>query len=199
MTVIATVVYDALNKNSELSGFALLEVSIALLVLGIISSICITQLSMSQRIYSAQKTQSNIDFVVKAIAVYCLSHDGVLPFPSSTSTNIGFQTESLKDTFGIIPFKSIGVMEKLARDGKGRWLSYRMNPSFGGQTTSIQQKNLGILEFASDIKDDKVAIILKSQDGNVTWYSESSFVSSFMNGFNRQQAPIPTNTIEESF
>jgi prepilin-type N-terminal cleavage/methylation domain-containing protein len=177
-------------KKITLPGFSLIEVSISLLILGIISSVVMTQLNMFNKAHANQKTQSNIDFVVKAIAAYCMSNDEQLPFPSSTSSNVGLQNEGLKDTFGCVPFRTLGIMEKFSKSGNGKRLLYRMNPHFGKSSIGANV-TLGIGEFHSDIKDDKVAIIIKSQDSNgrdetVVWYGERSFIANFMNGTMRR-------------
>ncbi|MDR2459121.1 MAG: prepilin-type N-terminal cleavage/methylation domain-containing protein [Holosporales bacterium] len=176
-------------KKIALPGFSLIEVSISLLILGIISSVVMTQLNIFNKVHTNQKTHNNIDFVVKAIAAYCMSNDDRLPFPS-TSGDVGIQNESMKDTFGCIPFKTLGIMEKFSKNGNGKKLLYRMNPHFG-QSSTTANVTLGISEFHSDIKDDKVAIIIKSQDANgrdeiVVWYSEKSFIANFMNGTMRR-------------
>ncbi|MDR1609777.1 MAG: type II secretion system GspH family protein [Holosporales bacterium] len=177
-------------KKITLPGFSLIEVSISLLILGIISSIVMTQLNIFNKAYTSQKTQSNIDFVVKAIAAYCMSNDEQLPFPSPISGNVGIQSESMKDTFGYVPFKTLGIMEKFSKSGNGKRLLYKMNPHFGKSSTA-SDITFGISEFHSDIKDDKVAIVIKSQDSDgkdeiVVWYGEKSFIANFMNGVIRR-------------
>jgi prepilin-type N-terminal cleavage/methylation domain-containing protein len=192
-----------MKKQTKFSGFSLLEVSISLLILGVISGVCVTQLNMINTIYASQKTQNNIDFVIKAIAAYCISNDGRLPFPSSASRDIGFQDESMKNSFGIVPFRTIGIMEKFAKNGKGKRLFYKMNPLFGQPVSQGQARNLGISEFHSEIKDDKVAFVLKSQDNKgkdeiVIWLSEKSFVSNYMNGVIMKKSIVKTESIEEA-
>jgi prepilin-type N-terminal cleavage/methylation domain-containing protein len=186
-----------MKQKVILTGFSLIEISIALIIIGIISSISITQINMFNKISSAQKTQSHIDFVVKSIAAYCISNEGSLPYPSDFSTNIGFQNNHMKDSFGIVPFKSLGIMEKFAKDGKGKWLLYKMNPFFLKRLSSNFYKNLDIKEFSSDIKDDKVAFIIKSQnnkgkDDIIVWYSEKNFISSFANHMVNKKPAITT-------
>jgi prepilin-type N-terminal cleavage/methylation domain-containing protein len=179
-------------------GFSLIEVSIALLITGIIMSTEVTQFNMFKKIYATQKTQSNIEFVLKSIAAYYISSDGKLPFPSNQVSNIGTQDENMKNSFGIIPFKSLGIMENFAKNGKGKWLLYRMNPFFGQITSSLQHKNLDIAEFSSEIPDDKVAIIIKEQNNDdgkneiTVWYSEKNFIANFLNNRVIQK---PANTI----
>jgi hypothetical protein len=108
----------------------------------------------------------------------------------------------MKGSFGIVPFNTIGIMERFAKNGKGKWLLYRMNPSFGQSVSSEPLKNLGISEFHSEIKDDKVALIIKSQNSKsedeiVIWYSEKSFVSNLMNGTLTKKATVQTRVVTE--
>ncbi|MDR0695856.1 MAG: prepilin-type N-terminal cleavage/methylation domain-containing protein [Holosporales bacterium] len=180
-------------RKVYLSGFSLIEISIALLILGIISSVSITQLNLFNKAFTAQKTYSNIDFVVKAVAAYCIANDLQLPFPSHLSINIGVQNEGMKNSFGIIPFKSLGIMEKFAKSGSGQWLLYKMNPYFGKTAPSEQYTDLGVHDFSSAIYDDKVAFVIKSQScskaAEVTiWYGEKSFLANFTNHSTRSKA-----------
>ncbi|MDR2667378.1 MAG: type II secretion system GspH family protein [Holosporales bacterium] len=168
-------------------GFSLIEVSIALIVIGIIASTEMAQFNMFKKMYAVQKTQVNIEFVLRAIAAYCINSDGKLPFPSNQASNIGIQDESMKNAFGFIPFKSLGIMEKFAKNGRGQWLLYKMNPFFGHVASSPQYKNLGVADFFSEIPGDKVAILIKEQNdgdnkgGIIVWYGEKSFIANFMN------------------
>ncbi len=172
----------SLKYKPRLEGFSLIEVSVALLIIGIISSISMNQLKITNKLYTNQKTHEHMDFVIKALAAYCIAMEGELPYPSSLEKSIGLADPFMKNSFGIVPFKSLGIMEKFAKDGKGRWILYKINPSFNSE--SHNTSNLGINEFHSDIPNDKVAFILKSQnkDGSdefVVWYSERTFISNF--------------------
>ncbi|MDR3030890.1 MAG: hypothetical protein LBU35_00700 [Holosporales bacterium] len=174
----------------NLYGFSLIEASISLLIIGLVSAIVLPQLKSILTLTRTQKTQSNIDFVIKSIGAYYLSSYKI-PYPSKFDLNIGEQNESMKDSFGIVPFKTLGIMESFAKNGYGKWLLYRMNPSFGNPTVSPAQKNLGITEFSSALSDDKVAIIIKSQNSKnedeiILWYSEKVFIANFANN----KAPI---------
>lgn len=186
-----------MRSKAYFEGFSLLEVSISLIVIGIISMIGMNQLNVLNRSYRLQKTQYNIDFVTKSIAAFYLATDYTIPFPSSPQANIGYQNESMKHTFGIIPFKTLGIMEKFAKNGRGKWLLYKMNPNFGKNEPA--NKSLGITDFASQIPGDKVAFIIKSQnerneDEITIWYSEKNFISNFANN----KMPTPANNIEPS-
>lgn len=152
-----------------LKGFSLIEASISLIIMGIISGICITQLASFTAIDKMQKTQKHCEIVINALGAYYIASDGTLPFPIDNKEN----------GFGRVPFKKLGIMEKFAKDGYGNFLLYKVNPFFNKETNDLNSINLGITEFAG-INDDKVAIILKAIDkkGNEIykiWYSERNF------------------------
>ena len=186
-----------MRKKVLLGGFSLLEVSISLLVIGIISSVGISQMNSILKLNATQKTQSNIDMIVRSLGAYYLSTESKIPFPSSDTINLGVQNEGIKKEFGIVPFKSLGIMEKFAKNGNGKWLLYKMNPFFCKKGVSKDQASLGVKEFVSDLQEDKVAIIIKSVNKNdedevVVWYSEKNFIANFANNKQPQQKVLKT-------
>ena len=173
-----------LSIKAKIPAFSLIEVSISLIIIGIISSIGISQLRVMNKVYSSQKTQANIDFVIRSLGAYCTCKALQLPYPSKMNANIGIQSEEMKHSFGIIPFKSLGIMEKFAKDGNGHWMLYKVNPDFGKVVFSPENKSLGITDFSSELPNDRVAFIIKSknsknEDEITIWYSEKTFVSNF--------------------
>ena len=173
-------------KKLYLSGFSLIEISISLIIIGIISTIGISQLRLMHKVYASQKTQANIDFVIKALGVYCTSKALQLPYPSRRNVDIGHQSEEMKNSFGIVPFKSLGIMEKFAKDGNGRWILYKVNPNFGKTVFSNEDRSIGVSDFNSDILGDRVAFIIKTKNTNnedelTIWFSERIFVANYTN------------------
>jgi prepilin-type N-terminal cleavage/methylation domain-containing protein len=163
---------DTLNRGRSIRGFSLIEASISLLIVGIVSSICVSQLSMFMAVNRMQKTQTNCEIVVRALGLY-MKRDGVLPGPVGADST----------GFGRVPFKAIGIMESFARDGNGHWLLYKSNPHFGKMVTDPHLINLGISEF-SGMYGDKVAFVLKSVSSTNAelykiWYSEKNFTAMF--------------------
>ena len=155
-------------KKERFQGFSLIEVSISLLIMGIISAISISQLSVMQKMSASKKTQSNIDFVVNALGVYYARNSAwpALPYPSKMDCNIGRQSKSMKNSFGIIPFKSLGIMEKFAKDCNGRWLLYKMNSKLCRTIFASEDKSLGDMEFSSNIPSNELAFVIKVQNAN---------------------------------
>ncbi len=179
-----------LNIHKQLKGFALIEVSIALLILGIISSISINQFATLKRIQADMTTKNNIDHVLKSLGAYYIAKRGILPFPEKIGDRVtGRQTFDYRD-FGTVPYKTLGIMEKFVKDGYGNWLKYKVHPDFGVKISKyykLANKNLGISEdeFDSYVQNDKVAFIIKYTSNNqehTIWYSENNFVQIFANG-----------------
>ena len=152
-------------RKARFQGVSLIEVSISLIIIGIISAIGVSQLGLMQKIYYSQKTQANIDFVIKTLGMYYFrSATSPLPFPSKMDSNVGYQCESMKNSFGIIPFKTLGIMEKFAKDGNGRWLLYKMNPNLCRSIFAPEDKSLGDAEFSSKIPTNKLAFVIKAKN-----------------------------------
>lgn len=103
-------------KKRFLAGFSLLEVSISLLIIGLVSSISISQLHSIAKFNNAQKTRTNIDCVIKALEAYYIFYES-LPEPYEVGA----------DGFGKVPFEKLGIMEKFAKDGNGKWLLYKLD------------------------------------------------------------------------
>lgn len=155
------------------------------------------------KVYSSQKTQTNMDFVVRTLGAYCTCNALKLPYPSKINANIGVQSEDMKHSFGIIPFKSLGIMEKFAKDGNGHWMLYKMNPNFGKVIFSSEDKSLGVSEFSSELPNDRVAFIIKSknsknEDEITIWYSEKTFVSNFTKLEGQAIAKVENTSTEEA-
>jgi hypothetical protein len=156
----------------------------------------ISQLATIKKVHSQQVTMQNIDFVIRVIGTFCSQRDMSLPFPSRTDSEIGVQSETMKDSFGFVPYKTLGIMERMARSGNGTMLMYKMNTMFGKKIVDKSQKDLGISEFISEIAGDKVAIIVKSvnkegKDEMVVWYSEKNFIANYAGG---QKQPVEKQT-----
>jgi prepilin-type N-terminal cleavage/methylation domain-containing protein len=167
------------------SGFSLLEVSISLFIIGIVSTMTVSQLTAIGRTFALHKTHANIETVIRALGVFCAQRDMSLPYPSRADKNIGIQDESMKDAFGFVPFGTIGIMRRAAMNGDGIPLLYKRSPVFMKKINDQTQRTLGIKEFVSGIANDKVAIVIKSvnrkgKDEVVVWYSEKNFIASYV-------------------
>ena len=106
------------SLRHNLQAFALLEVSIALFILGIITCISMTQLSVLRKIQSDFITKQHIEYVLKALGTYyCYNKNPPLPLPINPNEN----------GFGQVPYNELSIMPKYAKDGYGQWLYYKIN------------------------------------------------------------------------
>ncbi len=196
--------FNLLNKfiyiklNKRIKGFALVEISIALLILGIVTSITMTQMTAFVKLRREQVTRDNMEFVVKALGAYYLNKGGQLPKPD---------TSIVTDGFGIVPWRSLGVMDQYCKDGNGRPLLYKCNASVCGSNNSSISSGvfsdymfgLGSGGSGFDIKNDRLMFIIKTVDGkHKLWYNEKIFTQVHCQGktFRILQ---PTQSIKSKF
>ncbi len=175
-------------KRRRIKAFALIEVSIALLILGIITSIMMSQFATIRRIKAEITTQQNIEYVLKSLGAYYMYTGGALPSPTRIDSQTGWKIIGNTD-FGLVPYKSLGIMSKYAKDGYGNWLLYKCNPDFGKPVDDLYlNRNMGIAEFSPYVPNDKVAIIIKyssssrNNEENYVWYSENNFIQMYTSG-----------------
>lgn len=183
--------------NKRVKGFALVEVSIALLILGIITSVTMTQMSAFIKLRREQVTRDNMEFVVKALGAYYLNKNGRLPKPD---------TNTVTDGFGTVPHRALGVMEQYCKDGNGRLLLYKCNSSVCGSsggsnvgTFSDNMFGLGSGGTGFDIKNDRLMFVIRTVDGkHKIWYNEKIFTQIYCQGktFRIQQ---PMTSIKSKF
>jgi len=67
--------------------------------------------------------------VIEALAAYVLAHQR-LPCPATnTSGDAAAICTVAGSNIGFIPFRSLGISEKLAKDGHHHWITYAIQPS----------------------------------------------------------------------
>ncbi|MHA1558802.1 MAG: type II secretion system protein [Alphaproteobacteria bacterium] len=123
-------------KNPK--GFSLLEVAIALCIMGVLMSAGIPLLTHFIYLKKQNITEENINHLKSVMASYVLIHKK-LPSPASpkdTSQSIG--TASDNCFIGIVPYRTLGLSQKYAKDGYGYWITYAVHPLL----TSLQLKYL---------------------------------------------------------
>ncbi len=106
-----------MSKKS--SGFALLEIAIAIAVLGIISSFFLMKFTMTNKLLRTRTMKNNVETCVIALAAYVSEHY-CLPKPSDHIPE--------SEYIGRIPYKILGINEKDTLDGKGKYLTYAVQP-----------------------------------------------------------------------
>lgn len=117
------------SKQCTTKAFALLEVAIALCVLGIINYIGFAAFNKIKTWQQTKTTKAHQEQVMQAIAGYVLMHNK-LPCPASNTNGQGLTVCTTADTaVGYIPYKTLSIPEELAKDGAHHWMSYAINTS----------------------------------------------------------------------
>jgi type II secretory pathway pseudopilin PulG len=153
------------NTHSN-SGSLLLEVAVALSIIGIIAGFLVTKTLTANRALRAQMTHNNIETVVAAMASF-LANNNRLPLPSVDASGLerNASTSNLSDYAGRVPFAVLGLSEKDTIDGKGRPLVYVVEPFLTQQFSDIYKNNIeggGTIGrqdyFCNDVYDPKIII-----------------------------------------
>lgn len=111
------------------AGFSLVEVMISLIILGLIGGMGLAVLGRYQEGERLRKTKDHQERLLSLLAAQVIT-TGALPAPAQASVQgaeRGYAATTLSGgTFGIglVPFKTLGVPEALARDGYGRFFTY---------------------------------------------------------------------------
>ena len=120
-------------------GFTLVEMSIVLVIVGMILVIVFPAIQAVRRSTQFSTTQNNLKQLMNATAAFAHAH-GCLPCPcpaSKTGTSFGHVRGDSTGVMcadctapeGIPPFKSLGIPPSLAKDGWGRWITMRVDPA----------------------------------------------------------------------
>ena len=143
-----------MNKNPPASicprqgGFNLLEVCLALILLGIVVGSAMRIYSQHKDQMAAKKTDENMRIIVKALSTYAESNNRI-PCPTDPSANgdtFGFETGvpaatiaqgrqvgncATEDTRkGLVPYQVLNIPYETIRDGWGRYFTYAISPIF---------------------------------------------------------------------
>lgn len=117
-----------MRKKFSLPGFTLWEMSLVLIIIGIIGGITFPLLNTLLTHQRHKQTETHQEQVMFSLASYVLQHYR-LPLPATEMTGIS-SDETCQNGIcrGHIPFKTLGIDEALTKDGQQRWMTYVMHP-----------------------------------------------------------------------
>jgi type II secretory pathway pseudopilin PulG len=101
----------------------LIEVAIAICVMGVLVSITVPTLRSIVAYSKATQTRQALARVIHTLAVYVKSYDR-LPWATSDANGI----EHEQQIIGGVPFKTLGIEEQVTKDGEKNALIYVVNP-----------------------------------------------------------------------
>lgn len=114
-------------------GYSLLEIALSLIVLGLLSGGTLALIRSYSEGSRWHKTHINQEKIAQAVGFF-LSRKGYIPCPADPrplGDKRGVARMTCQDRFarGIVPFRTLGLSEKTAKDGFGRWITYVVDPA----------------------------------------------------------------------
>lgn len=132
-----TILYVKLQSKrffaKSIQAFSLLEVSIALCVMGLLLSYAIPSYFNILKVGKSRDSERKLDALCYVLASFA-KNNGILPCAAQsplsgnqTSNTTGRSVSGLQK--GIVPYVTLGISESDAKDGFGRWITYAVAKS----------------------------------------------------------------------
>ena len=113
----------------ESHGFSLLEMSLVLAIMGTVTGLSLPLLIEHQEQKKIRTTQERLNHIKIATGIYVARYKH-LPCPASTAksgTPRTCQSSNMSSGMGYVPFKTLGLSEKMAVDGYGHPVRYAID------------------------------------------------------------------------
>ncbi|WP_038465963.1 hypothetical protein [Candidatus Odyssella acanthamoebae] len=112
----------------RLPAFSLIEIAIALIIIGILASLTIPVITTHHRFNQQKTTDNHREQIMAALAAYVLQYHR-LPAPAPTSEGKAIEKcTKPAQCVGFVPFTTLGLSEKTAKDGYGNWFTFAVHP-----------------------------------------------------------------------
>ncbi len=137
-------------KNYKQPGFSLIEAAISLCIFGIVTATLLPLLASYGQNHKKKETEKTIEEALQSLAAYTLFNKR-LPCPAQPNSH-GMAAVDCRmpgSFVGVLPFKTLGVPEKKAKDAYGRWLTYAVSPCL----TSVELKSINQPKGGTTTKD----------------------------------------------
>ncbi len=153
------------SSNSR-EGFSLLEVSIALIICGIIGGLTLPLLTSQMKRSALLKTRTHQSYVLNSLAIY-VDKNKRFPCPADPKERgDGFGKAQLDCSGmkgeGILPFKTLGISEAYAKDGFKRWMTYVVDPDL--TSPSNENRLMAVAGGKIKIKNEKGHFVLGQEN-----------------------------------
>ena len=146
-------------------GFSLLEMSVVLIVMGIIAGFTFPLLTQHLEHTRHKITREHQREVMKALEAYCIDREA-LPAPGNPQTGEIFSSLGLEEVkTGIVPYRELGLPEEMAKDGFGHYMTYAPAPFLRNKGSA---RNIKLNSDGPKIKilDEKGKEVLASSNSN---------------------------------
>lgn len=122
----------------KMDAFSLIEAAIGLTIMGLLSILGLSAIKKWRQQQQIAITQDHQTQILTAIALYGI-RTGSFPYPADPKAPLHAfgLSQTLegdpKDQVGIVPYRTLGLSEAVARDGYGRYFTY-VGGSMGGHS-----------------------------------------------------------------
>ncbi|MDR0406999.1 MAG: type II secretion system GspH family protein [Holosporales bacterium] len=124
------------RRGHKNAGFSLLEVAIALMVLGILSNIILQSTLTMQKRLQVRTTQEHMEMIFASLAAHALRHS-CLPPPDKNIIQAG------SSYIGTVPYEKLGMSAFMVQDGWKRPILYIVEEELT-KTKALTKEGLGI-------------------------------------------------------
>jgi prepilin-type N-terminal cleavage/methylation domain-containing protein len=166
---------------SSWKGFSLMEMCIVLILMGVVLSATFSLVRSYRRISKEEVTRLHQQKIMQALCSYFFRRQ-CLPYPSDSKERIGesYAATVLDDpdnpycvryvgtkicgsfdryAIGIVPFKTLGLPEKVAKDGFGHWITYGVESIMLNLGPNVKPG-----KFCHDIYHNSPFILIQDRD-----------------------------------
>ncbi|MDR1910508.1 MAG: type II secretion system GspH family protein [Holosporales bacterium] len=127
------------NHSRKNTGFSLLEVAIALMVLGVLSTVLLESTLIIQKRMQMHTTQERMEMILASLAAYTLRHSR-LPAPDKSAV----QDENAY--IGTVPYEELGLAPYMVRDGWNQPIIYAVEESLTKTTRLMSAQGESLQE-----------------------------------------------------
>jgi len=139
---------DGVGFSGSRSGFTLVEMSVVLVIIGLLILTVFPALMVARTSSQRALTQSNLQALMNATAAY-VQANGCVPCPTpATTIGSGFGrvrgdtataacNNNCKAFEGIPPYVSLGIPANVAHDGWGHWFTMRVDSALTATTINV--------------------------------------------------------------
>jgi type II secretory pathway pseudopilin PulG len=112
-----------LKMIRKIPAFSLIEMTIVLIIIGLISGFAFPTLKVALDNQKIKVTEQNFEKILYALASYA-NQNKSLPNAADPQNRTGKEDKASNRRRGILPYADLGIPESIAKDGYQRWFTY---------------------------------------------------------------------------